>query len=103
MMTLFMNAFILLKPSHLEMKISGTLECCKIKGKASKLSVGWYVGSTLRHFSQHLKHTEFFAPVTRLPFPPVFCSWADMLSKEVWVPQTCLERDARCSKLWQYS
>lgn len=60
MMALFMNIFILLKPSHLEMKISGVLECCKIKGRASKLSIGWYVRSRLRHFSQHLKHEQHF-------------------------------------------
>jgi len=40
MMALFMNIFILLKPSHLETKIPGALECCKNNGRASKLSAG---------------------------------------------------------------
>lgn len=75
MMALFMNIFIFLKPSHLETEIPGALECCKTKGRTSKLAVGWYVGSRLRHFSQHLKHAlNFFAPVIRLPFPPKLCS-----------------------------
>lgn len=97
MMALFINILILLKASHLEMKISGALECCQTQGRTSKLFVGWWGGSRLRQFSQHLKHAQNFLPLSPdclflLNFVPSSDSWADLLSKEFWVPQTCLER-----------
>lgn len=58
MMALFMNVFILLKPPHLERKVSDALEGCKLKGRTSKPSVGWDGRSGVRHFSQHLKHAQ---------------------------------------------
>lgn len=44
MMALLMKVLILLKPSHLEMKRSGALEYCKIKGRTGQ-AFCWYVGS----------------------------------------------------------
>lgn len=54
-MALLMNILILLKPSHLEMKRSGALEFCKIKGRTGRLYiVMWGSGQDIFHSTQNM-------------------------------------------------
>lgn len=67
MMALLMNILLLLKPSHLEIKRSGALEYCKIKGRTGKLYIGlWDPGYDIFHSTRNMH--GMFCPCNQTAF-----------------------------------